>query len=366
MAAVAAVVAAAGVASACGPLAPGAEELRFRSGGDLVASADIVEIPDSVAGDVMVAAGDVRFTGRAEGSVLGVGAAQSFEGSIAGSLRAAGGGISVDGRVDRNVTLLGADVVLGPGATIGSNAYLVGARLEQRGRVTGHLRVAGREVILDGPVSGDVDVVAQSLTLGPSARIDGTLTYRVREGRADVHPAAIVSGALTAIEVPGPSRAFTLLFGAARAAAFLLAGVVVLLIAPGLGRTADTLRDRPAVVVGLGLLWIVALPLITFVVAVTVLGIPLAVIMAASYLVALYLGPTVAGVWLGRAFRGREEPLVTAPVRSFLVGGPVVAVTMLLPWVGFPVRLLATAAGFGSVALSIRNHLSSSPSDVGP
>lgn len=346
----------------CGPLGPGGEELRFRSGGDLIAAAAVVAVPESVDGDVMAAGRDVVFTGAAGGSFLGVGAAQALGGSVGGSLRAAGGGILSQGLIARNATLLGVDVLLDRNAEVGLNAYLIGGRVEQRGTVHGHLRVAASDVVLDGPVTGNVDVIARTFTLGPSARIDGNLTYRVREGGSMIDPGAQVAGDVAEVTVPAPSRAFTLLLAAARAAAFLLAGSILLALVAPLRRAAQQLDDHALAALGLGLLWLVAVPVMTAAAFVTVVGIPLAVIAAVLYVIALYLAPVLPGLWLGRALLDRPGAPPTPAVRAFLLGGGVLAVAMFLPWIGLPLRLIAVALGFGSVVLAVRASLSA-PAD---
>lgn len=343
--------------SGCVPLAPDGEELRFRSGGDLVAAGTVVEVPESVAGDVMAAGRDVVFTGDAEGSVLTAASTQTLEGSVAGNVHAAGGGVLLASRVERNVTLLAADLLVARDASVALNAYLVGGRVEQRGAVRGNLRIAAREVVLDGPVGGNVDVIAGRLTLGPSARIDGDLTYRVREGADTVDPAAVVSGEVQAVPVPGPSTAFRITVAAGRVAAFLLAGFVLLLLARPLAGAAERLNERPGSALGLGLLWIIALPVMVFAAAVTIVGIPLAVIATAGYLISLYLAPVIPGLWLGISLLERPGEPATAPPKAFLLGGTIVGVFSLLPWIGFPVRMLVTALGFGAVALHVRAGL---------
>lgn len=346
-----------GLFTACGPLASDGEGVRFGSGGDAVGTGTMVEIGAVVPGDVMMAGQDVVFTGSAGGSVLAAAGSQTIGGTVTGSVRSAGGAVRVTGRVDRNVTLLGADVRLEREAEVTLNAYLVGGRVEQRGAVRGHLRVAARDVVLDGPVTGNVDVVAGSLTLGPSARIEGDLSYRVREGAASIDPAARVDGETVAVTVPGPSTTFHVVTSLARIAGFLLVGTVLLPVVPPLAGTTEDLSRRPAAAIGLGLLWLVAIPVMTFAAAVTVVGIPLAVVSTVLYLVALYAAPVVPGLWLGAALLDRPGAEPTHPARAFLLGGFVLGVAMLLPWVGFGVRLLAMAAGFGAAALAIRGSL---------
>lgn len=345
------------LSAACGPLAPGGEELRYRSGGDLVATGTVVELPESADGDVMAAGRNVVFTGDAGGSLLTAGSTQTLEGTVAGNVHAAGGAVLLASHVERNVTLVAADLLVAEDANVMLNAYLVGGRVEQRGAVMGNLRIAAREVVLDGPVGGNVDVIAGRLTLGPSARIDGDLTYRVRDGADSIDPAAVVTGDVQAVPVPGPSTAFRLSMAAGRVAAFLLAGFVVLLLFRRLAGAAERLNERPGSALGLGLLWIIALPVMVFAAAVTIVGIPLAIIAAVCYLISLYLAPVIPGVWLGISLLDRPGESPTPPAKAFLLGGAIVAVLSLLPWIGLPIRVVVTALGFGAVALHIRAEL---------
>ena len=121
------------LASGCGPVAPDGEELRFRSGGDLVATGTVVDVPESVEGDVMAAGRDVVFTGNARGSVLTAGSTQTLEGSVAGNVHAAGGAVLLASRVERNVTVVAGDLLVASDADVALNAYLAGGRVEQRG-----------------------------------------------------------------------------------------------------------------------------------------------------------------------------------------------------------------------------------------
>ena len=148
-----------------------------------------------------------------------------------------------------------------------------------------------------------------------------------------------------------------MLVAAGRVAAFLLAGFVLLLLVRPLAGAAERLDERPAAALGLGLLWIIAIPVMVFAVAVTIVGIPLAVIASACYLISLYLAPVIPALWLGVSLLDRPGGPGTAPPRAFLLGGVIVGALSLLPWIGVPVRMLVTALGFGAVALHVRAGL---------
>lgn len=371
---------------------PGDEEALHRSGGDVVGAGGSVAFADSVEGDAMLAGRRVVFSGVAAGSFLGAGEEVRIDGRTEGSALAAGGVLLVGATVGRNLSLVGADVRILEGATVLRNAYLAGGRVEQRGAIEGHLRIAAREAVLDGPVGGDVDVIAERLTIGPRASIAGDLRYRVEDGQVTVDPAARVGGGTTSVAGEPGSPVPGIAFRGARVLAFLLVGsVAVLLFAGPAGKATSSLAADPWAGLGLGLLWIVFLPVAVFATFVTVIGIPLAVTGGLLYLIALYLAPILPSLWLGRKLGGdRErdaaagstgpggsgagepgssggpagstEPMrptrpTRAAVRAFLMGGALVGLATILPWIGFPARLIAISLGFGGSVLAVREHL---------
>src|SRR5690606_28127006 len=161
---------------------------------------------------------------------------------------------------------------------------------------------------------------------------------------------------------PIPGRAFD----GARLLAFLLVGTGAgLRFARPARMAAEAVAAEPRAGLGLGLLWILFVPVTIFAAFVTVIGIPLAVTGAALYVIALYLAPILPSLWLGRRLRGARgtgaaagaSGVTRASVRAFLLGGALVGLAMLLPWVGFPARLIAISLGFGGAVLAVREHL---------
>lgn len=333
----------------------------WRPHGDVVAVGDRVAISDSVPGDVMLAGQDLEFDGFSAGSYLGVSGSQSVAGRVLGSVRALGGSVRVGASVGRNVTLAGGSVVVGDEAEIEGNAYLAGGSVRLEGAVSGDVRVAAGEVVLDGEVGGDVRVESGSLRVGPRARIDGEVRFRLDEEAAPaVSAEAVVGGGLVALE-PRADGGNSSGFFAFRLLAFVLLAAVVAAIVPGtLIAATQEMRDRPAAALGLGLLWVILVPVAVIVSAVTVIGIPLAVIVTTLYGLSLYLAPVIPALWVGdEIFRAREPSDRRSALLLVMTGGAVLAFAILLPWIGPLARVLATCAGLGAVVLVIERRRSS-------
>ncbi|NNF14237.1 MAG: hypothetical protein HKN72_13485 [Gemmatimonadetes bacterium] len=311
-----------------------------------------------MAGDVMAAGGSIDFDGTVGGSYLGGGGDQTVRGRIEGSVRGAGGTVLLDAAVGQNVTIVGGGVELTAGTVVDGNAYLAGGKVRVLGRVAGDLYVSAQEVELAGEVDGDVRLEAASVTVSSDARVGGELRYRVEEGvQARISPqATIVQGAVE-LE-PRESGEGGLGLVVLRVLGFLLVGTTLVVLAPAtIAAVVRGATPNAAAALGLGVLVLIGVPVGIVVVGATVIGIPLALVVAVLYGVSLYLAPIPTGLWLGGAvLRSRNPAERGNAVLLFLAGGALVAVAGFLPWVGWLARLGAITFGLGAVALMIRDR----------
>lgn len=330
---------------------PGDENV-VRRGGDVVAAGRAVHISDSIPGDVMAMGADIGFSGSAAGDFLGAGGRQEVAGWIGGSARIAGGEVRMSASVGRNATLAGGRVEVLDPADIAGNAYLAGGEVRVAGSVGQMLQVAGGSVGLDGTF-GDVTVTADRLRVGPGAIIQGNLRHRVQPANVSIDPNARIAGEVIALPSPEHRDSPAALRWLWRLA-FLLTGAVVIALFPGLARSAaDALRSRTGLSAGLGILWLIGAPILVLVLAITVIGIPLALIVTTIYTTSLYVGPAVLGLWLGRLiFRGKGETRAGL-VGAFLIGGLILLLATLIPYAGIVILFLAAVAGAGALVTAL-------------
>jgi hypothetical protein len=310
----------------------------------------------------MLAGGDMRFSGATGGDYLGAGGSQMVGGRIHGSIRAAGGKIYVAASIDRDATIAGGRIELMPAAAIERNAYLAGGMVQVDGTVHGELQVSGGTVILNGMVGSNAEVTAGELHVGPHAVINGNLRYRVPAKKVHIDPAARITGIVTALPVrdwSGTMRFFRFLW----LIGFLIAGAVAVALAPRLAtRAVDSLKQRPWLSTMIGFLWLIAVPVAAVLIAITIVGLPLALLSGAVYGVLVYLGRAVIAVWLGRMVLGaRAHPGYEGAFKSFLTGGIILVLVAFVPGIGPLVMLLTTVCGVGALLLSIKDCKETQP-----
>ncbi|KTG08276.1 bactofilin family protein, partial [Haloferax profundi] len=252
--------------------------------GDLEATGGTVIIAGTVDGDVSTAAGNVVVTETGE---------------VTGSLEGVAGSVTIEGTVDGDVNLAAGAIFVRDTATIG-----------------GTMEAAGGDVRLDGAIAGDVRVGAESVTVGPSAQIGGSMEYDA--ATATIDSGAAIAGGATQVDdvelvgppvfgVPvsqfeGPVIPAWVFTGYWLLANFVL-GAIIILVAPQFARRVTGLGTKKAVRSGgVGLLLVVAVPIVLLVLLLTIIGIPLSFAGGVGFLLALWVasiyGALVLGTWL--------------------------------------------------------------------
>jgi cytoskeletal protein CcmA (bactofilin family) len=319
-----------------------------RLGDDLVVSGAGPMYPgDSVPGDAILVGRELDFHSAIGGDYLGAAGNQTIGGRVHGSVRAAGGEIHVTGAIDRNATIAGGNVTLDSTADITRNAYLVGGNVTINGTVRGYLLASAGNVVLNGTVGRDVEVRGDALRIGPHAVITGNLRYRVPAGKVHIDSAARISGKVTALPV---SRGHSLTYWL-WTLGFLVAGGVVVALIPGFtAQTVEAIHQRPvrSALVGLGVLILV--PLAIMIAAITVIGSPLAIVVALLFGIVVYLSTVPFATWIGRLVLGaRAQAGNSGVLMSFLLGGILLIAVQLIPLIGPIFMGIGVCLGLGAI-----------------
>lgn len=311
-------------------IVPGFAAAESRAGGTVIVGAD--ETTD----DLEVFGGNVVVRGTVDGDLRAFGGNVRITGTVTGDVEAFGGNVDVAGTVEGNLR--------GAGGHVG---------IEETGTVGGTLEAGAGSVAIAGTVEGNVRVGAESIVLAPTAELGGDLEY---DGTLDQREGAQVAGSVTRnpdLSVGGPiPQIADVVFSVYFFLVNLVVGAILLLAFPRFSRSlVDRTVDRPGVtgVVGLGAL--VATPVALVLVALTVLGIPLALTGLVLYLLAIWLGSIygryVLGAWLLSLAEYENRWL------GLLVGVIVVAIVTRLPAVGGLADLAVLVWGLGALALGI-------------
>ena len=340
-------------------------------GGDVSVLAADVTLDLIINGDAEIAAADVSLSGQVAGDVAIAGADVTIDAAVNGELDLAGADVSVTSRIEGEANIAGAFVQIDDTASFGSEASISGREVFIEGRFEQGVEIRALEVHVSGVVNGAVEIHGRDVYITEGAVLTGPVTVR------SPHPPEIAPGAqigeLTHIVEEFSERHIEndvdididflpsawAVGGVFAASAFLL-GLFVSLLAPkSVGRVAACFRARPWVSGFLGLVVLAVLPVIVLtlfvLLAITVIGLPLAVLLVLAMPIVLFLAFAFGGVVIGDLALNRTGGQAGAGLRilSFFLAFVVIAGLSAVPVLGFFILPAVLCIGLGAWTLAI-------------
>jgi cytoskeletal protein CcmA (bactofilin family) len=347
-------------------------ELGDRAGA-VAAMAEEITVPGQVGGDVFAAGREISVAGAVDGDLRAMGERIMVSGTVSGEAALAGQDIEVTGEVGRSLHAAGQSVQLSGAARVGGDARLAGQEINVRGRVSGDVDAAGESVLIDAVIDGDANVRARRIIVGPHASIAGRLTWRAAAA-PEIDPAARITGGsegavgdwrerrieFSPEAMRGFGRAANVGFSLLWALSAFLIGLVFALAAPAyFDRATAALRAHPLPALGWGLLMLFAPLAVAVVLAVTLIGIPLAIIALLAYPLYLAAGYAMGAAGFGAlALRAQSAG---ARLGALALGLAVVIALGLLPWIGGAFGFVATWLGLGLFVVAMQHQAAPPP-----
>ncbi|MXP48267.1 hypothetical protein GRI43_12800 [Altererythrobacter luteolus] len=328
-------------------------------------SAEDVTVRVNSTDDVFAAGGTVRVDQTSADHLVLAGGEISVADVSIQDLFAAGGTIKlVSGAASDDIVAAGGEIDVEPGFSIGSSAVLTGGEVRVETPVPADLRVGAANAYVNSPVGGDARLSGELVTLGPKARIEGDLFYRTEN--LVLEPGAVVTG--RQVPMPetdrsameewgqGAGRLFAT-FALSVLVGFTVLVMVIAVAVPALMRSAsDMIRQRPLQSLGIGALIAVGAPFLIFLLFASVVGAPLAMLVAAICISLTPIAIAATAYFVGMEAR-RIATKQTEPPAGILgrllwpgLGAAIVLILGLIPLAGLLVWILALLFGLGAIA----------------
>jgi cytoskeletal protein CcmA (bactofilin family) len=304
----------------------------------------------------------VTVDGTVNGDLIVGGGVVTIKGEVQNDIRAVGGMVTIDGKVGGNVTALGGTVNIGSDADIDGGVLTAGGTLAHLGNIDGQAQIYADQATLAGRVGGNTKGTIAQLTVAKTAILDGTLTY-TSDKEASVSAAARITGAIQrlpsgeTLNKLGPRLRHNLLrihWGTGLLSYFsmLLLGVILLKLTPHqVTAVSKLIGKQPWQVLGIGLLILVLTPLAGVLLFISIVGVPLAVILAVVYFLMVVLSSLFSGLFVGQKFFDWTN-LKENRYAVLAVGLLLLHLAFALPVVGCLIRLLSVTAATGAIVIS--------------
>jgi len=289
---------------------------------DVFAAGNMVNINAPV-NSAIVAGGNININAPVKGDVFAAGGQVNLNSNVGGKLVTAGGNVNLGGGIGTNLVAAGGTVDILSGKTVGKDAL-----------------IAGNNVINAGHVNGTLTVSAKSFENTGSA---GKVDFRKTEGfnEAQRHEAAGVLG----------------FFGLLMLIGYLILGLILVHFLPGVFTDVNSEIERsPVVVTVVGFILMIASFIAIIIVALTLVGLPIALIAALLLTAALMLTGTFVAYALGKGIGARLK-LRYSDLVLFVIGFVILNILFLIPFVGWLASLISVSLGFGAILYTCRKHL---------
>ena len=272
----------------------------------------------------------------------------------------------------------GSSIVVKPGEEIKSDVAVLGGSLDLRegGRIAGDVTVIGGNATVDGIIAGDFVVIGGSVELRSHAVVDGDwVTLGASATRAEgavVHGQRIegfqgripkirvwpfVSGAQSPFHWQWRTHGASNWFGGLvntilNALAMMTLGALLVFFLPKpMAQVGETVVKAPLASLGVGLLTLLALPVLLLILVVICVGIPVAILLVLLAIAAGIFGWIAIGAVVGQRFLAalKAQPV---PLLEVIIGVGLLALLASVPCLGWLLWLLVVMAGMGAVVLT--------------
>jgi cytoskeletal protein CcmA (bactofilin family)/uncharacterized membrane protein (GlpM family) len=305
------------------------------------------------ADDLYLMGRHIDFEGMSDGTVTIFGDTIKIDGVIGNNLHSAGSDLRVSGTVSDTAFLAGQDITIADGAVVEGTLLSGSNTLHILGQLNNGLLAGAGEIIIDGPVKGDVNVRTGKLIITERGSIDGNLIYGANSFITEEEKGR-VSGTVTFEETKEIDKeAFsTFRFVACLLFTIGLAVTGLLFLLLPVSRKIFS-GEREFRSCGKTALWgliplfvypvaiVFTIPLFPLSLALLLAGFPL-------WLLTTIMGLTLAGKLLFKAFGWEKDNRFL----QFLLAFAAFTILTLIPYLGFLIGLAVTALGAGQMIRS--------------
>jgi len=317
--------------------------------GNLYAAGSTITIDGQVTGDIICAAQTVNISAKVDGDIICAAQTINISGEVLGNVRVAASSINLSGTVGRNLNAFGASVILSDKAKVGWDLLAATPRLEMRGEVNGSLHGSIKDLLIAGRVGKNVDVRVDdnlersdkgTLEITDSGKIEGDVIYTgINEAKLVKEK---VSGRIIHSLPESGTNKMVLAFIWGRIYAIfsaLLVGLVLLCLwRKRVLSLIDKMEHKIGENIGVGAILMFLPPIAAVILICTFIGIPLALILMALWLMAIFIGRVVFGIMVGRFLLKkmihRQTPKLFLEMTIGIVVCSVVFTLPILGWMG--------------------------------
>jgi len=319
-------------------------------------SAQTINLGGEASNDLFAFASTIDLNGIFHGDTWGCGDTISTHGIFRNDLRVASRTTQISGTLYGSLVAVGETVKIERTAILYKDLLCLGGNVVIEGLVEGSVRIMAQQVTLGGQIDGDVSIVAQDIVILPGTILNGNLTYTAPNELVPP-PSALLGGELTRTFEAAPAKQ---LFKPNLVGHFLfgIAALVTGLVFTGLfprysGGAFVALRDSRGFCMLIGFVALFMLPVTSFILLFTFVGLPLSILLSLFYLILLYLSKLVVALWIGSTILRRRELTKRTAAGPLALGLLIIYALTSVAAASLLINILIAILGLGALLLAL-------------
>lgn len=327
---------------------------------NVYAAGNVVSINSNIEKGLYVGGNTINLNADVNGTFCAGGGTIIVKGNVSGTMHAGGGSIFIEGAIGEDLFVGGGDVNLTETSSVGGDLIVGAGKITIDGPIGGSILLGAEEAIINNKVAGNVKVKVDKLELGDNAEIVGNLEYTSKEeteidkskvlGEIIFHQKETVKAGLF-----GKPKILLGLLTLGLLLKFLSAIAIGLIFVYLLKKfTKEIVKESlrkfwPNLGIGFGSL--VLTPVACILLAISVIGLWVAGIIGAIYVLLLVVSSVFASIILGtlliKVLTKKQEYVIDW--RAVVVGVIVMKLVIFIPFVGWLAIFIFFLMAFGAL-----------------
>lgn len=261
-----------------------------------------------------------------------------------------GNNITFDGKV-RDAIIFGNKVVLNESSTIGRDIYIFASSVSISGSINRNIEIYANDVnIKDAQISGNVKINASNIDIERNAAIIGELSYN-DNAIVDIDEVASIGSKSTYKVETNKKNEFIEKIKTSFISLInmVLVFAILLYLVPKTFIKLDNKKKDFVKALGVGLVFLITALIAIVILAFTVFGLSLALLLGILYIVLIYLSTIATGYVLGCFIWGKFIKIEKKPYLIGLMGILIIYILKLIPYISIFITILTVVIGIGYI-----------------
>jgi len=331
---------------------------------DTYRAGETIKVNAVIQGDLVIAGGKLIVNDSINGDLTAAGGELFLNSYIADDVRIAVGRATIDSEIGDDLVVFGGEVILTENAIIHGNLICFAGNIEINGEVLGKLDIKGADVLIDGTIRETSKIIGEDITIGSNAKFYKEVEYWNSDGEIDFKNTLVNTQAQFNEDLKEDSTQLSLTtFGTNSLSSwvkYILSAFLGILVFHAFFKHAFStavqgLENKWIKSFGVGLVYLIGIPLLIIVALLMIIGIPLGLFVTAIFIFSLLFGHFIAAILLAYYLKYKKDKnwgfwSITLIALGFAL---LMRLLITIPYVGIAVSVVILSITYGALTLKV-------------